>query len=604
MCSFIVRNSVSDGGKSQALHTSRCILGLCVLVFAGWAEQAMAVACTSVASGNWNVRSTWGTAAAGCAGAPGGIPGAGDTATIANTRTVTVNVNTTVGAVTVNAGGTLNVRGVNFTVNGATGISGTLAHVTSTAGTKTYIGLVTINAGGVWNNAINEAVTFRGGITHNGTTFTGGAGTQTFANNDQVIGGTSSINFGGAVAVAANRTVTNNNTSVVTIAGNLTGGNANSIWVNGANATLNYGGAAAPMNTSRLTASAAGNTVNYMRAGTQTVKLQNATYFNLSLSGNNTKTIGTGGSQTLTVAGNLTIGAGVTYNGTTRNPAVNLAGNFSNSGTFNSGTGRFTFNGTSAVTPQLLTGAATFTNMGVNNTGIGLQLASNITVTTASAGTLILTDGVIDTQAFTLIITRNCNVAGLVQRLAATSGWIAGNLQKRIPTGTPVSCTFEIGDATTYRPINMTFARVTTAGNVTGWSSQSAGDHPDTTANASGVDSAKSVNRYWTLTNSGVIFTTSGATCSATPSCATFNYVAGDLDDVGSLPTVVVRGSSCAGSGGSRTCSTWASLTPSSASSTQTTVTGLTAFGDFAIGQAKTPNFSREPQFIYTREIY
>ena len=187
-------------------------------------EDAFAAACTSVATGNWNARTTWGTAAVGCVGdADGdGIPEAGDTAIIANTHTVTVT-SVTVGAVTVNAGGTLNVPGVTFTVNGATAVSGTLAHVTGTAGTKTYIGLVTINAGGVWNNAINEAVTFRGGITHNGTTFTGGTGTQTFRTNNQVIGGASPINFGGVVAVAGNITITNNNTNVVTIAGNLTG---------------------------------------------------------------------------------------------------------------------------------------------------------------------------------------------------------------------------------------------------------------------------------------------------------------------------------------------------------------------------------------------
>lgn len=539
----------------------------------------MALTCTSLSTGNWNVVARWSC---------GRVPIAADTAVIANTRTVTVTANAApVGAVTVNAGGTLNVGGFNFTVNSATAVSGTLAHVTSTAGTKTYIGLVTVNAGGVWNNAINAAVTFRGGITHNGATFTGGTGTQTFNTNNQAIGGASPVNFGGAVAVAGNIRITNNNTNVVTVAGNLTGSTAGSTWVNGANSTLNYRGAAAPMGTRVFTASAAGNTVNYSGAA-QTVRLPSAsTYYHLTLSGSNTKTPAAGA---YTIAGNFSLTAGVTCAGTTNNPTVNLAGNFTNNGTFNSGTGTFTFNGTAA---QTLNGVATtFTNMRMNNAA-GLTINNNVTVTTATAGTLTLNNGVITTGASTVITNRPCNAPAV----SRTSGHIAGNLQKRIPIGVPVSCTFETGDATTYRPINTTFASVTTAGNVTGWSSQSAGDHPDTTNLLSGIDPLLSVNRYWTLTNSGTVFTT----CSAT-----FNYVAGDLDGSTTPASFIIgRGSSCSGNGATRTCTSWAQITPvPAATGTQATATGLTAFGDFAVGQARNPNFSREPQFIYTRELY
>jgi len=170
-------------------------------------------------------------------------------------------------------------------------------------------------------------------------------------------------------------------------------------------------------------------------------------------------------------------------------------------------------------------------------------------------------------------------------------------LQKRIPTGAPVSCTFEIGDATTYRPINLTFASVSAAGNLTGSVSQTAGDHPDTTSNASGIDGTLSVNRYWTLTNGGVAFTTFSAT---------FNYVGGDLDGSATAANfVIARGASCSGSGAARTCATWATTTPGAPpTSTQASANGFAAFEDFAIGEPKDPNFSREKEFIYTRELY
>jgi len=66
-------------------------------------------------------------------------------------------------------------------------------------------------------------------------------------------------------------------------------------------------------------------------------------------------------------------------------------------------------------------------------------------------------------------------------------------------------------------PVTVAFASVAAAGNLTG--STTPGDHPN--AGASPVDRLRSVNRYWTFTNSGLSFTNYSAT---------FNFVAGDLD--------------------------------------------------------------------------
>ena len=199
------------------------------------------------------------------------------------------------GNLIVGDGTTFTAAGYNLTVTGTTviggGTSGTLA-ISSATGTKTFTGLVTVNNGGTWNNSsANEAVTFQGGITSNGT-FTAGTGVQTFSTNAQTLVGTLSI-----PNVTINGiTVTNNAALTVTsaLAGN--GG-----LTNGATGTLNINFTGAPAITT-LTATASGNTVNYGYGGSQVVFATN--YSNLVLSNSGTKTLQTG---TTTISGNLSL---------------------------------------------------------------------------------------------------------------------------------------------------------------------------------------------------------------------------------------------------------------------------------------------------------
>ena len=300
------------------------------------------------------------------------------------------------------------------------------------------------------------------------------------------------------------------------------------------------------------------STVNYGGAS-QAVTAE--TYGHLILSGSGTKTPAAG---TTIVAGDFTLSGGVTYAGTTNNPAYQFRGSFSNSGTFNSGTGLYTFNGTSA---QSLTGATTFTNLTLNNAA-GLTIINDLSVATAATGTLTFTSGAITTGANKVIVARACNNAASIVR---SSGHVAGNIQLSFPAGANISCTFPTGDASTYRPIAVTFASITGAGNAIGWSSQSAGDHPNIAT--SDINAALSVNRYWTLTNSGIVFTNYSAT---------FTFVAGDLD-AGVDTSVVVARRFSAGS--------WDLTTTTGArTTTSTQATGLTAFGGFAIGHSNAVN--------------
>ncbi len=386
------------------------------------AAPALAATCTSAITGNWNTAATW-------SGCGSGVPAAGDTAIIANGHTVTANANTTVGAVTVNTGGTLNVDSSNWTVNGATNISGTLAH-TSAGGNATFIGAVTVNSGGTWNNSANEAVNFRGGIVNNGT-WTNGTATQTFNTNSQVIAGANPITFGGAVTITGAITLTNNNTDIVTINGALDGSANGSTWVNGVNATLNYANTTRPFNgRGALNAGANPNTVNYSLAGNQAVF--STTYHNLVLSGSGTKTLpgaltiggdfsmsgtaATTAAGAITVGGNFGLAAGSSFNAGAFTHT--LSGNFNNSGTFSPSTSTFIFGGGG---PQAVTGVTAFGSVTIANTSAPFSVNSNISATgtfAVNAGaTLIPAAGIVISGSGTL----NGNGTVRVTRTVATA---------------------------------------------------------------------------------------------------------------------------------------------------------------------------------------
>jgi MSHA biogenesis protein MshQ len=409
---------------------------------------------------------------------------------------------------------------------------------TTTLGKSTTIdGDLTVNAGATLapgNNATSVAGDFIVNGTINGTaafTLSGSGtnidgtgsitdtGTVTLGTGNKTILSTASLSFAGTVAINGARTITNNGS--ITVVGNLTGSVAGSTWVNAANSTLNAQGTL--LTTGTLTANAAGNTVIYADTVTQVVKQPSAGYFNLSLAGTGSKTMPAG---TMTIGGDLSIGTGVTYNGTTNNPVINLAGDFTNGGTFNSGTGVFTFNGASG---QNITGTTTFTNMTVNDAG-GINLANNVTVGTAATGTLTFTNGLITTGANNIIVASGATIAG-----PSASSYVVGNFQKAYAANANLSFfagnDFPIGDASNFTPVAITAGTTTTAGSLT--VSTLTPDHPQVLVPiaSTGIDATHSVNRYWQFTNSGI---TVGTAISAT-----FTFVASDVD-LGANPAAFI----------------------------------------------------------------
>jgi len=261
-----------------------------------------------------------------------------------------------------------------------------------------------------------------------------------------------------------------------------------------------------------------------------------------------------------TMGGNLTITAGeLRANGFD----ISLAGNWSNSGTFTPGTRKVTFNGAA----QTIGGsnATTFYDVDIGGTA-NKTLGNDITIN----NTLTLLNRNID--AYTN--SKTVYAKGAVIR--TTTGHIMGNLKKDVPTGA-ITRFFEVGQ-TLYAPLEAKFSVVSTAGTLTVRTVD--GDHPS--INTSTLDPDNSVNRYWTVNNSGIVFT----------SCAvTLHYNDPDDLDAGVTPATFRVGKLDG--------TTW---TYPAIIGTPTTIEiragGLNGFSDLVVASCPVPIISDQPDNI------
>jgi len=484
-----------------------------------------------------------------------------------NTKTLagntTVQGNLTVSGTSVSSTCTLNPASFNLSVSGTTTIHNFgIFNDNNNLGVNTFTGAVALNGTGTWNStAVTTAanLNFVGGITHNGSadfsaytaTFSASQSIQVNSSGNIVFNtgatavtsvsvtanlsiqtpgsGSFQLLGAGSFIIGAGVTVTNQGNTIFQQV--LSGSNAStSIWLNDENSSLTYQNTIEPMATGVMNASATGNTIEYNGTGSQTVK--NASYYNLALSnsrGSNTISIGT----------------------------IEIAGSFTNSASFTSGTGitasSVTYNGTAAQT-LLSTGTYfEYTNLGINNAA-GVSLNNDVTVN----GTVSFTNGRISTGNNSLILENSAQVSG-----AGAGKYVYGNLVKGIAGGTS-SITFETGDATVYAPLTIYFTGTT---NSTGTikASTTAGEHP--LINLSALEPSRDVNRYWTLTNTGVTGFTSFS--------IVFSFNGSDLDP-GVLYQNLVVG---------RYSSGWSYPVTGAITSTSIEVTSLNEFGDFQAGE-------------------
>lgn len=636
----------------------------------------------SITTGNWNQTTTWNC---GC------IPSAADNVTIANTHTVSINVNANCNSLTVGQGAsgilrftgatnltlnvstnlivntgaafninnnaihTLNLGGnltnngsldfrfnvnracnINFTKNGNATLSGT--------GALTQFNLINLNLGSSISNTLDvtssnfsvqsDFLVLNTGTfklsTPNAVTITPFSGVSTINNTSgiNINSSTATVNFGNTINLygnlivnngtvnvgsAANQNVASNggvfqiNGGSVNIAGQYYSTNINTLakftisggtltlptsgctsttiapfHIDGAGSTFNMSGGSIIIQREGGTgaqnlgytvlnisnSSVTGGTLQIGNASTPAAQIMNinssARVGNLLVnSANATAILNT---NPLTVTNNITITAGTLND---NNLSYTLGGTWTNNATYTAGTttGTVIFNGAAA---QTLTGSVitTFRNLTISNTsGTGVTLGLNANV----AGTLNFTSGVITTNTNRVIINAGGAVTG-----AGTSRFVNGFLQKNVAVGANVSRTYEVGFGfTDYLPVSLTFASVTTAGNIT--AKVFNGDHPSIASSC--IDNLKSVNRYWQITNAGTAFTNYSGTC---------NFIGVGSDaDAGSTPSnyfmALYNGSA------------WTTLTQGTTTSTSNQATGIISVGELQVGERRGPTITTQP---------
>ncbi len=282
------------------------------------------------------------------------------------------------------------------------------------------------------------------------------------------------------------------------------------------------------------------STVEY--AGTNQTITSGNDYGNLTISTAGTKTA----NGSLNIVGDFTLANGTFIGG---NFIDTLQGNWTmTSGTFtNTNTTIFCY----GPFNQTLKSTGAFNNLTINKTENAVYDSTNITVN----GTLNLIAGKIITGT-NKIITPN---GGSVSR---TSGYVIGTMQKYIQTGNS-TVNYELGDTGGYAPTILSFSGVASPGSIAIGSF--AGDHTDI-ANSL-INSNKSVNRRWVMSNSGVTFSSYGAL---------FNYLASDVDSGSNTSNFYISKLN----GGA-----WIVTSAGARTDTSTEAVGLNSIGEFVIGE-------------------
>lgn len=269
---------------------------------------------------------------------------------------------------------TNDIGNAQFSVVGTTSISAVL-NISTINGNKT-LNDFSVSSAGSFSCGVSESWAIGGNITVNGS-LTANAGTYSLTGIGKTISGTTAMTFSN---VTCSGTYTNN--ANVTLRNSLIGAG---IWNQGSTGILNLALLTPSLSVTNFNASAVGNTVNYSRAGNQTIRNPNdGSYYHLSTSTSGTKTF----SVNTIVGGNVAITSS-TLDVSATNFSLSVAGNWVNTaGLFMPRSATVTFNG---LAPQTIfkSGGEIFNNLIFINAGSKTLLSaitgSNVTISSGSS---------------------------------------------------------------------------------------------------------------------------------------------------------------------------------------------------------------------------
>lgn len=256
----------------------------------------------------------------------------------------------------------------------------------------------------------------------------------------------------------------------------------------------------------------------------------------------------------------ITIEAGATLKMSAASSVLEVKGNWNMYGSFDytnsNSSAMVKFNGTS---PQSIGGSSnTRLNQYTIDNISGILLSTELRADNAA----LLTNGIVTTTGTGKVY----DVYSVINR---TNGWVNGTLQKYLwsVNSTIENRTFQIGDATNYTPVILSFpvSSITGSGPIS--MKTTSGDHPN--ISSSSLDGSLSVNRFWSFPTTGTF-----SSCNAT-----FNFVSGDLD-AGTITGNLIAGQ--------YKSAAWTYPTVGTKTSTSVQITGLSSstLGDIQIAES------------------
>ncbi|HNV86485.1 MAG TPA: hypothetical protein PKL97_05915 [Candidatus Omnitrophota bacterium] len=218
----------------------------------------------------------------------------------------------------------------------------------------------------------NQNVSFGGNWENkNSAAYTRGNGTMTFDGDATLTDSSSNAGNLGIITVTSPATLTLGSDAA---ADSVTGTGTLNLGAGGYILTLTGSGTPLGINSFQK---GTGSTVKYAGSSATTVKA--AQYNNLQFSGTGTYSLSGNLTSTYALTGDLTVDNGATLDVSGNNYGIELAGNFTNSGTFTARSGTVTFSGGSGVTQTLTPGSSGFYDIAHSGAGT-LRLEGDLSV--------------------------------------------------------------------------------------------------------------------------------------------------------------------------------------------------------------------------------